>query len=120
MALYQAALYGPNFLPTSAAAIYDSANPTTSGTSQATNVTILKQIIVCNTDSTSSTFTLYIDISGAADASDTVFSAVSLGAGETKIINTSIVLRAAQNHKVYAQASVSSKVTMTLAGLEEY
>jgi len=120
MALYQAALYGPNFLTTSAAAIYDSDNPTTSGTSQAANVTILKQIIVCNTDTSTRTFTLYIDTNSSADASDTVFSAVSLGAGETKIINTSIVLRAAQNHKVYALASVVSKVTMTLVGLEEY
>lgn len=125
MALYQATLYGPATLSTAAtiaaaAQVYDSDNPVTSGTSQAANVTILKQIIVCNTDSSARTFSLYLDSNGTVAVSDTLFEGVTLAAGETKIINTSIVLRAAQNHKLHVRASAGSVVTLTLVGLEEY
>ena len=125
MALYSATLTGPTLLMTGAAVInaaqvYDSDNPVTSGSAQAANVTIVKQIIVCNTDSAARTFSLYLDSNGTVAVADTLFEGVSLAAGETKIINTSIVLRAAQDHKLHARASVDSKVVLTLVGLEEY
>jgi len=120
MALYPATLYGPAFLTTSAAVIYDSDTPTVLGSASATNVTIVKQIIVCNTDSQARTFTLYLDTNSTAAASETLFNAVSLAINETKIINTSIVLRADKDQKIMALASVGSKVTITLVGLEEY
>lgn len=125
MALYQATLYGPATLSTAASIdlagqVYDSDNPTTSGSSQAANVTILKQIIACNTDSSARTFNLYLDSNGTVAVGDTLLKDVALAAGETKIINTSIVLRAAQNHKLHASASANSVVTLTLVGLEEY
>ena len=125
MALYPATLTGPTLLSTGAAVInaaqvYDSDNPVTSGSAQAANVTIVKQIIVCNTDTSARTFSLYLDSNGTVAVADTLFEGVSLAAGETKIINTSIVLRAAQNHKLHARASAGSVVVLTLVGLEEY
>lgn len=121
MALYPATLYGPAFLSSSAAVIYDSDSPITAApTTKLDNVTIIKQIIVCNTDTSARTFTLYLDTNSTAAASETLFNAVSLAVNETKIINTSIVLRAAQDQKIMALASVANKVTITLVGLEEY
>ena len=125
MALYPATLYGPATLSSaatiaSAAQVYDSDNPVTSLSSQSSNVTIVKQIIVCNTDSSARTFSLYLDSNMTVAAADTLFEGVTLAAGETKIINTSLVLRAGQNHKLHARASASGVVTLTLVGLEEY
>jgi hypothetical protein len=120
MALYPVTLYGPNFLSNSAAVIYDSDTPTVAGATKLDNVTIIKQIIVCNTDTSARTFTLYLDTNSTAAASETLFNAVSLAVNETKIINTSIVLRADKDQKIMALASVSNKVTITLVGLEEY
>lgn len=125
MALFPATLTGPTLLQTGAAVgnatlVYDSDNPVTSGSAQVLNVTIVKQIIVCNTDTSARTFSLYLDSNGTVAVGDTLFEGVSLAAGETKIINTSIVLRAAQNHKLHARASVGNVVVLTLVGLEEY
>jgi hypothetical protein len=125
MALYPATLTGPTLLSTGAAVVnaaqvYDSDNPVTSGSAQAANVTIVKQIIVCNTDTSARTFSLYLAADATVVVADTLFEGVSLAAGETKIINTSIVLRAAQNHKLHARASAGSVVVLTLVGLEEY
>jgi len=126
MALYPATLTGPTLLSigatvADAAQVYDSDNPVTSpGSARAANVTIVKQIIVCNTDTSARTFSLYLANDTPVAIADTLFEGVSLAAGETKIINTSIVLRAAQDHKLHARASVDSKVVLTLVGLEEY
>ena len=125
MALYPATLTGPTLLSigatvADAAQVYDSDNPVTIGSAQAANVTIVKQIIVCNTDTSARTFSLYLANDTPVAVADTLFEGVSLAAGETKIINTSIVLRAIQNHKLHARASVDSKVVLTLVGLEEY
>lgn len=124
MTLYQATM-GPTTLGigaavVNAAQVYDSDNPVTSGSAQAANVTIIKQIIVCNTDTSARTFSLYLDSNGTVAVGDTLFEGVTLAAGETKIINTSIVLRAAQNHKLHARASANSVVVLTLVGIEEY
>ena len=125
MALYPATLTGPTLLSigatvADAAQVYDSDNPVTIGSAQAANVTIVKQIIVCITDTSARTFSLYLANDTPVAVADTLFEGVSLAAGETKIINTSIVLRAIQNHKLHARASVDSKVVLTLVGLEEY
>jgi len=120
MALYPVTLYGPSFLTDTAAVVYNSDISTVAATSKADNVAIIKQIIVCNTDSSARTFTLYLDTNSTAAASETLFNAVSLAVNETKIINTSIVLRADKDQKIMAMASVGSKVTLTLVGLEEY
>lgn len=124
MTLYQATM-GPTTLATGAAVanaaqVYDSDNPVTAGAAQAANVTIIKQIIVCNTDSSARTFSLYLDSNNTVTVGDTLFEGVTLAIGETKIINTSLVLRAAQNHKLHARASASSVVILTLVGIEEY
>jgi hypothetical protein len=125
MALYPATLYGPAALAVSATiagagTVYDSIDPATSASPQAANVAIVKQIIVCNTAGTAGTFSLYLVSEGAAVAAGTtLFEGVSLGAGETKIINTSLVLRGAQLHKLHARASATT-VILTLVGLEEY
>ena len=125
MTLYQATM-GPTTLGigaavVNAAQVYDSDNPVTSGVAQAANVTIIKQIIVCNTDgSAARTFSLYLDSNGTVAVGDTLFEGVTLAAGETKIINTSLVLRAAQNHKLHARASANSVVVLTWVGIEEY
>jgi hypothetical protein len=125
MALYPATLTGPTLLMigatvADAAEVYDSDNPVTSGSAQTANVTIVKQIIACNTDSAARTFSLYLDSDGTVAIADTLFEGVSLAIGETKIINTSIVLRADDNQKLHARASVDNKVVLTLVGLEEY
>ena len=124
MALYPATLYGPAALAVSATIagaglVYDATDPVTSGSAQAANVAIVKQIIVCNTAGTAGTFSLYLDSNGTVAVGDTLFEGVSLGAGETKIINTSLVLRGAQAHKLHARASAVT-VIITLVGLEEY
>ena len=124
MTPYQATM-GPTTLGigaavVNAAQVYDSDNPVTSGVAQAANVTIIKQIIVCNTDTSARTFSLYLDSNGTVAVGDTLFEGVTLAAGETKIINTSLVLRASQNHKLHARASVNSVVILTLVGIEEY
>lgn len=125
MALFPATLTGPTLLQIGAAVgnatlVYASLNPVTSGSAQSQNVTIVKQIIACNTDTSARTFSLYLDSNGAVTVGDTLFEGVSLAAGETKIINTSIVLRALQFHKLYARASASNVVVLALVGLEEY
>ena len=125
MTLYQATI-GPTTLATGAAVvnageIYNSDLPVTAGgAAQAANVTIIKQIIVCNTAGSASTFSLYLDSNGTVAVGDTLFEGVTLAIGETKIINTSLVLRAAQNHKIHARASANSVVILTLVGIEEY
>ena len=116
MALYPATLHGPAALTvvalTSAPQVYAAASSVTGG---GASVTIVKQIIVCNTGA-AGTFSLYLGTSAAA-ANNALFEAVALGAGETKIINTSLVLRGSQ--KLFARASAAT-VILTLVGLEEY
>ena len=125
MTLYQATLHGPTLLSTGAAVanatlVYNSDAPTTSSIAQAANVTIVKQIIACNTDASARTFSLYLNTSGTPAVANTILEGVTLAAGETKIINTSLVLRADKDQKLYARASVNSLVTLTLVGIEEY
>jgi len=119
MALYPATLHGPAPLTVvdliSAPSVYAAATPVT-GVS-ASNVTIVKQIIVCNTGA-AGTFSLYLGTSAAA-ATNALFEGVALGAGETKIINTSLVLRGTVGQKLFARASATT-VLLTLVGLEEY
>lgn len=123
MALYPATLFGPaplGIYPTisDSPTVYDSTDPVTTATSKPSNVTIVKQIIVCNTAGSAGTFSLYLGTSAAA-ANKALFEAVSLGAGETKIINTSLVLRGTDTQKLWARASAAT-VILTLVGIEEY
>ena len=123
MALYPATLFGPAPLGiystiSESPTVYDSTDPVTTATSKPSNVTIVKQIIVCNTAGSAGTFSLYLGTSAAA-ANKALFEAVSLGAGETKIINTSLVLRGTDTQKLWARASAAT-VILTLVGIEEY
>ena len=123
MALYPATLFGPAPLAIHATisespTVYDSTDPVTTASSKPSNVTIVKQIIACNTAGSAGTFSLYLGTSAAA-ANKALFEAVSLGAGETKIINTSLVLRGEDSQKLWARASATT-VILTLVGLEEY
>jgi hypothetical protein len=122
MALYQARLTGPTLLSATAAKVYDATTTATSGSSQASNVTIVKQIVACNTDTSAHTFTLYCMTGGdtTVGAADMVFNAVSLAAGETKLINLSLVLRASASDTLYAVASSANKINLTISGIEEY
>ncbi len=124
MTLYQATI-GPTTLGigaavANAAQVYNSDAPITAAIAQPTNVTIIKQIIACNTAGSASTFSLYLDSNGTVAVGDTLFEGVTLAIGETKIINTSLVLRADKDQKLYARASANSVVILTLVGIEEY
>lgn len=115
MATYtQTRLVGPEFLTGSDDDIY------TVGSGE---ITIVKQIMVCNIDVVSShTFTLYLLKNGdttPADA-DTIFKAVSLDPGETRLINLSQVMTFdTGGDAIWGKASTGSKITITISGIVE-
>jgi hypothetical protein len=83
--------------------------------------TIVKQIMVCNTDS-SATITFSLCLLGSSDTlanepNDLIFSAVALDPGETRLINLSLVMVASE--KIYGKASTASKITITISGIVE-
>jgi len=109
MAFTQKRLAGPQAMATSAVNIY------TAPTSPATSA-IVKQIMLCNTDSATQTATLYVADYTAAAAAKTIFKAISLDPSETTILNLSLVL--ATGEKISGLAS-NAGVTITISGIEE-
>lgn len=110
MAFTQKRLAGPAAMGTSATDIY------TAPSSPATT-TIIKQIMLCNTDaSTARTATLHVAASGSVAAGNTIFKAISLDPNETVILNLSLVLAAGE--KISGLAS-NAAVTITISGIEE-
>jgi hypothetical protein len=107
MAFTQKRLAGPVAMATSAGNIY---------TTPASTSTIVKQIMLCNTDSATQTATLYVADYTAAAAAKTIFKAISLDPSETTILNLSLVL--ATTEKISGFAS-NVGVTITISGIEE-
>lgn len=107
MAFTQKRLAGPVAMATSAGNIY---------TAPASTSTIVKQIMLCNTDSLTQTATLYVADYTAAAAAKTIFKAISLDPSETTILNLSLVL--ATGEKISGLAS-NVGVTITISGIEE-
>jgi hypothetical protein len=75
--------------------------------------TVIKQLVVTNTTGSAATFTFYI---GDAVAGNALFSATSVAANDTVIINLSQVLQS--NEVLRALASVNSTLNLTVSGVE--
>jgi hypothetical protein len=73
---------------------------------------IIKQLVVTNTTGTAATFTFYI---GAASAGNALFSATSVAANDTVIINLSQVLTTGEILR--ALASTGSALNLTVSGV---
>ena len=90
---------------------------TTSGqtlyTVPASKTAIIKQIVVTNVTGSAATFSLYI---GSAATPNALFSATSVAANDTIIVNLSQVLT--QNEILTALASVNSALNITISGVE--
>lgn len=79
--------------------------------------TIVKELILCNTDVIVNTVVLHIIPSaGSALVANQIFKNISLQAGETKIFGLSQVLSAGAF--VQASASVAAVVSLTISGVE--
>ena len=107
MAFTQKRLAGPAAMATSAANIY---------TTPASTTTIVKQIMLCNTNAATQTATLYISPFGSVSAAKTIFKAVSLDPNETVILNLSLVLATTE---IISGLASSTDVTITISGIEE-
>jgi hypothetical protein len=108
MAFTQKRLAGPVAMETSATDLYTAPSETT---------TIVKQIMLCNTDDEEArTATLHVAASGSVAAGNTIFQAISLDPNETVILNLSLVL--ADGEKISGLAS-NAAVTITISGIEE-
>jgi hypothetical protein len=90
---------------------------TTSGqtlyTVPASKTAIIKQIVVTNVTGSAATFSLYI---GSVATANALFSATSVAANDTVIINLSQVLT--QNEILTALASANSTLNITISGVE--
>jgi hypothetical protein len=80
----------------------------------ASTSTIVKEIVLCNTDSVSRTVTLYAG--NGTTVAQTILAAKSLVAGETFILSLSTVLATADT--ISGGASVGSMVSCTISGVE--
>lgn len=107
MAFTQKRLVGPAAMATSATALYTAPGSTT---------TIIKQIMLCNTDSLTQTATLHIAAAGSVANANMIFKAISLDPSETVILNLSLVL--ATGNIISGLASHVG-VTITISGIEE-
>lgn len=87
---------------------------TTLYTVPASTKAIIKEIALCNTDSAARTVTMYVGTGSAV--ANTLLSAVSLAAGETKLITLSTVLNTGEFIK--GGASSASVVACTVSGVE--
>jgi hypothetical protein len=107
MAFTQKRLAGPAAMAASATNIY---------TTPSLSTTIVKQIMLCNTNAATQTATLHVADSGSVAASNMIFKAISLDPSETVILNLSLVLGSSE--KISGLAS-STSVTITISGIEE-
>lgn len=76
---------------------------------------IIKQIVVCNTDTVDRTFTLAIG--SAATAANRLFSNTPIAANDSIIFDTAIVLAATET--LQGLSDTASKVTVTAFGWEK-
>lgn len=78
---------------------------------------ILKELILCNTDTVARTFTVYVvPAAGSAAVANTIFSGVSLQPGESKLFSLSKVMTTGSF--LQALASSASVVSLTASGIE--
>lgn len=121
MALKAAILTPTAYLSGTATVVYTTATPVTAAAGTVT--TIVKQIILCNTESsTTRTVTMHLYNTTSPTNAQLILSGLSLAAGETKIINLSLPLRSAASggqERLYAFASAANSVTITISGIEE-
>lgn len=82
----------------------------------ASHTYIVKQIVVCNTDTIDRAFSLAIG--SAATASNRMFSTMPIGANDTLVFDTAIVLAAGET--LQGLADTTSKVTVTAFGWDKY
>lgn len=75
---------------------------------------IIKEILLCNTDTTARTVTMYVGAGSAAG--QTVLSAVNVNPGETKFISLSTAMNASDTIK--GGASTTAVVACTISGVE--
>lgn len=80
---------------------------------------ILKSIVLCNTDSSARTVTLYLIESGGSVAADrAILSAASVAAGETWVVDFGDGIPLETAETVRGLASVASKVTYRISVVE--
>ena len=96
--------------------------PTQLGTSTTTICTaatgfaeILKQIVICNTDTVDRTVTLAVG--SAATEANLLMSALPIGANDTIVFDTAIVLAAGET--LEGLSDTADKVTVTVVGWEK-
>lgn len=87
---------------------------TTLYTVPASTKTVVKEITLCNTDTSARAVTLYIGNGSAAG--NTLLSALSILAGDTKFITLSTVLIATDTIK--GGADTGNKVAISVSGVE--
>ena len=100
-------LGGPSQLSTTAGAVI---------TVPAAHTYIVKQIVVCNTDTIDRAFSLAIG--SAATASNRLFSTMPIGANDTLVFDTAIVLAATET--LQGLADTNGKITVTAFGWDKY
>lgn len=76
---------------------------------------IIKQIIICNTDTVDRTVTLAIG--SAATAANRLMSALPIGANDIMVFDTAIVLAAGET--LQGLSDTAAKVTVTAVGWEK-
>lgn len=75
---------------------------------------IVKEILLCNTDTAARTVTIYIG--SATSVANTILDEVSIAAGETKFISLSTVL--VTGDAIKGGASAGSVVSCTISGVK--
>ena len=100
-------LGGPSQLSTTTGAVI---------TVPASHTYIVKQIVVCNTDTIDRAFSLAIG--SAATASNRLFSTMPIGANDTLVFDTAIVLAATET--LQGLADTNGKITVTAFGWDKY
>lgn len=88
---------------------------TTIATVSASRVEVIKQIIICNTDTVDRTISLAIG--SAATASNRIMSALPIGANDLMVFDTALVLTAGET--LQGLADSASVVNVTLVGWEK-
>lgn len=78
---------------------------------------IIKEILICNTDTVDRTYTMNIVPSGDSVSIDNKFiSEANIQASETKIISLSTILE--QGDKIYLNSNISDKLTYYISGVK--
>ena len=88
---------------------------TTVGTVPSSRNWVIKQIIICNTDTVDRTISL--SIGSAATAANRIMSALPIGANDLMVFDTALVLTAAET--LQGLADSASVVNVTLVGWEK-